>query len=146
TGDSIFGMLPTGDLMYLINTGGPVAVGETVQIMENELQLPEAETTTTWDLCAQLFDDPTNQIRLSGNSIWVSYKDPDPSNNIPCITITVQAGTSSIANDYKNDEKLLPFPNPASNIIHIPVESITSTVIIVRDISGRSLLKEEFSE
>lgn len=142
-GDSLFAILPDGSPTWGTMTTS-VAVGGTTDLFSTEITLPTVSSNSTIDLCVQLADDPSTQITMGGSPVSVSYKDPIPGNNVACRELTVEGEPSSImANSRKN--ALLPFPNPATNFIQIPIENWdTDVFILIKDLSGRTVFDKLF--
>lgn len=144
-GDSLFVILPSGEPTWG-SLPNDIPVDSNFVLFSNELTMPVVESTTNLELCVQLADDPTNQITLSGSPISVSYIDPVPDNNLVCHTLTVEAAPSSIADKDLSVKTLQIYPNPASQVVQIPVDqhSIAAMTIRIQDISGRTVLSQHF--
>lgn len=145
-GDSLFVITPSGEPTWGTLQEG-IPVDSNFVLFSNELTVPSVESTGNMDLCVQLVDDPTTQITLSGSPISVSYIDPIPDNNVVCHTITIEATPSSISKHNIKSNALEVYPNPAGQLVHIPVNKTSKEAIMIqiRDISGKTVLSEHFS-
>lgn len=146
-GDSLFVITPSGEPTWG-TLPEAIPVDGNFSLFSNEITMPAVETTTDFDLCVQLVDDPTTQIRLMGNPISVSYIDPAPGNNVICHTITVEAQPSSITETAKGIANLELYPNPAKDFVQVPIDPNGASAIQLRilDISGRIVFNQAFSQ
>lgn len=142
--DSIFVITPTGGTIW--GPVSPVAVGENYVLVSSEFTMPVVETTTEVELCVQLVDDPSNQVRIQGNQVSVSYVDPVPGNNLYCHKVIVEGQPSSISKHNSGSKDLEVYPNPASQEVHIPIDKTSqeALAIQIQDLSGKTVLSKRF--
>lgn len=144
-GDTLFFTEGTAGIPVIL--AQPIANGQTMTIFSQgiSLTLPGNEPATT-DFCIYVFDDPSTQLTLGGQPIVVSYKDPDTLNNVACNEITLIPQTNSISEINEGNKPLSIFPNPASSevLLHFEMEKEGPLAVIVKDISGRSVIFKNY--
>lgn len=144
-GDTIFIILPEG-LFYPTVLNQPIPNNTKVAVVPAQLELPKVDSITSVDICVRVLDDPSSQVTSGGNSVTFSYIDSNPANNEICHTITIEPEASSIANTGLRTGVIQPYPNPASQVMHIPVDADLNEHVHIRilDLSGKAVLSQSF--
>ncbi len=113
-GDSLFVQLPDNSVQ-LFQLAEGLSLGQSTTLLSANITVP-VESTTTFELCATLSDDPSTQVQIGGNPINVTYIDPDAANNTTCNTLTILVeDPSGIQETDDAISAVLLYPNPANS-------------------------------
>lgn len=145
-GDTLFVIMPDGNPSWGMMTEA-VPVGGTTELFTNQISMPDVEITETFDLCVQLVDDPSSSIKVNGAPFTYTYIDPNPSNNLKCNKITIEASTSTITAKPQTPITLQFIPNPALSTVRIPIQAKVSNflIIVFRDLVGRTIMRMDLN-
>ncbi len=142
-GDTLFVIMPD-EKSQLITLPQPLASGQTAIFVDAVINI-EIDRTSTIDVCAEVIADPSTSVQINGQSVSISYIDPDAANNKTCNRITIKVPSTAI-NDVITDETLAIYPNPATTSVYLPIDKPGDKTVSITDITGRKILQNRFTE
>ncbi len=105
---------------------------------------PDATDTLLVDFCVVIGSGGVSQ---NGDTVRpFSYDDPNWNNNKICNQIMVLPQRSTtVGNIEEENNSLLIYPNPATNVLYINTQ-LTAQQVIITDITGRIMLEKRFNQ
>ncbi len=117
---------------------------DNVSLGTSKLIIPANMTVASGESVYINFSTPINLSSLSAGTYLFCCttagsnlgSDPNSLNNKSCFMLTVQAIPNPTDVNYQSSEKVLVFPNPANEVVHISTPMPFNSLVLV-DISGR---------